>query len=88
MRCPHVTSCYWGEAQLKRTATACCAIASYDVPPNIDEVREDIVSATTTTPTPNPSPQGSEFEHGLEKNCSDFNLLNGIGKEPSSADCI
>jgi hypothetical protein len=58
MRCPHVTSCYWGEAQLKRTATACCAIASYDVPPNIDEVREDIVSATTTTPTPNPSPQG------------------------------
>jgi len=25
---------------------------------NIDEVREDILSATTTTPTPNPSPQG------------------------------
>ena len=37
---------------------ACCAIASNDVLSSIDEVREDILSATTATPTPNPSPQG------------------------------
>ena len=43
---------------MKRITSACFAIESNDVPSNIDEGCEYILSAIPPPPTPNPSPQG------------------------------